>query len=62
MVTAQAEKAELKGLAEAERQIRVATRLYAASGAEKPWATLNLEGQRPWIDRACQPEHVDRLG
>ena len=45
-------------MAEAERQLRVASRLYAASGGTKPWEKVNLEGQRPWVDRACWPAHA----
>ena len=53
----------LDGMAEAERQIRVARRLYEATGGPKTWdkapgqsdrTTLTLEEKRPFIDRACQ--------
>lgn len=51
----------MTGMAEAERQIAVARRLYAASGRTPGWDRLNLEGRRPWIDLACTPGHVGEL-
>jgi hypothetical protein len=41
------------GMAEAERQIRVARALYEATGAKKPWNKLRLKERRPFIDRSC---------
>lgn len=61
----------LTGMDEAERQIRVARRLYEATGGKKTWdklpgqserTALTLEERRPFIDRACQGEHRDDDG
>lgn len=51
----------MTGIAEAERQQRVARALYAEAGPRlglPPWEGINLEQRRPWIDRACQPPHI----
>jgi DNA polymerase III epsilon subunit-like protein len=49
----------LKGMAEAERQIRVARRLYEASAPERPWNELNQTERRPFIDQSCEGHHRD---
>jgi hypothetical protein len=63
--------ARLTGMEEAERQIRIARRLYLATGAKKTWdkvpghperTALTLEEKRPFIDRACQGELRDDDG
>ena len=52
----------LTGMEEAERQIRVARRLYEATGGKKTWdkspgqrsgTFLTLEERRPFIDLSC---------
>ncbi len=61
----------LAGVAEAERQIRVARRLYELSGGTKTWdkspgqrsgTFLSLEERRPFIDQSCQGKFVDDQG
>jgi hypothetical protein len=47
----------LYGMAEAERQIRVARQLYEQTQRTKLWEKLSLVQKRPFIDRACQPPH-----
>lgn len=52
------------GIAEAERQVRIARRLYAApgntrklydaEGQERPWDKLDPGERRPYIDQSCQ--------
>ncbi len=54
-----AEPLALRGMEEAERQIRVAQRLYAVSSAAKPWTKLQVQDRRRWIDRSCDAEHRD---
>jgi len=58
-------------MAEAERQVRVAGRLYEATGGKKTWdqlpgqserTALTLEERRPFIDRACQGALADDDG
>jgi DNA polymerase-3 subunit epsilon len=46
-------------MAEAERQIRVARRLYEASAPERPWNELNQTERRPFIDQSCEGHHRD---
>lgn len=50
----------LYGMAEAERQIRVARRLYEATNPKLTWDKLGLAGRRPFIDQACQSPHRDQ--
>ena len=59
------------GMAEAERQIRVARRLYEATGGKKTWdkipgqserTALTLEERRPFIDQSCQGKYRDDDG
>jgi hypothetical protein len=47
----------LSGMAEAERQLLVAQRLYAATQPKVTWDRLGLAARRPFIDQACQPPH-----
>ena len=56
---AQKGRPALKGMAEAERQVRVARKLYELTKPTKPWEKLRLEERRPFIDLSCQPPHVD---
>jgi hypothetical protein len=44
---------------EAERQLRVAQRLYETTNPELPWSKLTLSKRRPFIDQSCQPPHGD---
>jgi hypothetical protein len=48
-----------KGMAEAERQDRVAERLYAATQPPVAWDKLSLAKRKPFIDQACRIPHVD---
>lgn len=43
----------LKGLAEAERQLRVGRRLHREAGAEGKWDRLSPEERRPFVDLSC---------
>jgi hypothetical protein len=61
----------LTGMAEAERQIRVARRLYEATDGKKTWdkspgqrpgTFLSLEERRPFIDLSCQGKLADDEG
>ncbi len=51
--------AALRGLEEAERQLRVAQRLHAEGSPAKPWEKLAWQDRRRWIDRACDAAHRD---
>lgn len=51
----------LTGPAEAERQARVAIRLYQAAHGQVEWAKVSLDRRRPYIDRASKPPHVDEM-
>ena len=48
-----------KGMAEAERQIRVAQRLYLATTTDAHWDRLSASARRVFIDRACQGENAE---
>jgi hypothetical protein len=50
------------GLAEAERQLRVARRLYEATKPKLAWVKLGPAGRRHYIDQACQLPHADQQG
>jgi hypothetical protein len=50
------------GIAEAERQKRVAKRLYEQTAQKKPWSKLSRSAKRPYIDRACQDPYRDEAG
>jgi hypothetical protein len=61
----------LIGMAEAERQVRVARRLYELTGRKKTWdkspgqrpgTFLSLEERRPFIDQSCQGKLADDDG
>jgi hypothetical protein len=47
----------VEGMAEAERQWRVAQRLYMATQPDKPWSKLSWSDRRRFIDQSCQGEH-----
>jgi hypothetical protein len=49
----------LTGMAEAERQIRVARRLCKDEQPKARWDKLRKKKRRNYIDRSCQPPHVD---
>ena len=51
----------LTGPAEAERQARIALRLYQAVHGQVEWAKVSLDKRRPYIDRASKPPHVDEM-
>lgn len=51
----------LYGMAEAERQIRVARRLYTETKPTVIWSKLSKEKRRPFIDASCQQPYVDHL-
>jgi len=48
-------------MAEAERQTRVATRLYEAVHGKVAWEKVTLQKRRPYIDRAAKMPHLDEL-
>lgn len=52
----------LTGMHEAVRQIRVARRLYMATGSDELWDDLSVEKRRPFIDQSCQGEWRDDDG
>jgi hypothetical protein len=49
----------LYGMAEAERQIRVARRLCKEEQPKVRWDKLRKKRRRSYLDRSCQPPHVD---
>jgi hypothetical protein len=49
----------LFGMAEAERQIRVAKRLYGETKPKVFWEQLGMTQRRVYINLACQGEHAE---
>jgi hypothetical protein len=49
----------LYGMDEAERQIRVAKRLYGATNPKVSWEKLGMTERRVFINLACQGEHAE---
>lgn len=46
----------LHGMAEAERLMALAQRLFETAHPDKRWAALSMSETRPWIDKACATE------